>query len=608
MPWVQLKNRSSTASWGVVCAAFLVVSIFASPALAGPYRLKADPDLGFECGESLVSGEIACAWKSIENDDGGNVIIQINFTIWNVATGKVAREEGEELEEGDHEEGGTIQFERKLVAEINGYLANKRFVSAGTKAKITFAKNNLRTTVAGQAVTKPLPALSEAEARKCCRPRTGDSMFFSGTKGLLVFVEYACGQAENERAPCFFAGPDWTEKQQIIMAIGGPSSPSKATTAATSTTPKVGDSVWAQWRPNSWHHGKVDRSCPAGIHVRFDDGDEACVHSSMTADDAPPVAGKLSLGARVLAKWTDGKYYPATIRSVAKKYGVLFDDRAKLAVPLAELRAISTSGSTAGFKPGSVVWAQWKPGGWYHGKVTRSCNAGFHVTFDDGDKECIPTPLMAMDTAATTGFLKPGARVLAKGSNGKFQPGILVKGPKNGRFQILFDHGVRGTVRQSDIRALARPVDRPRATGAQTSMPTLGLAGLPGVGMGMSKAQVQKRLPKATVTKTGLEIGFVGSDDTLDPVVVELTFGAKGLERVTAYCDNGSEWCTDVPVEGWPNLKKVRPRCKGPKESGLKPRVCVWRKNGATYTSVSMLASSEDDPPDVEWTIVASSK
>ena len=36
---------------------------------------------------------------------------------------------------------------------------------------------------------------------------------------------------------------------------------------------KVGDTVWAQWKPNAWYHGKVDRLTDIGFKVNFDDGD-----------------------------------------------------------------------------------------------------------------------------------------------------------------------------------------------------------------------------------------------------------------------------------------------------------------------------------------------
>lgn len=54
---------------------------------------------------------------------------------------------------------------------------------------------------------------------------------------------------------------------------------------AAADAPKVGDKVWAQWKPNDWYPGKVAKACPTGLHVVFDDGDEADLAVSLIAVD-----------------------------------------------------------------------------------------------------------------------------------------------------------------------------------------------------------------------------------------------------------------------------------------------------------------------------------
>src|SRR5579871_5870517 len=90
---------------------------------------------------------------------------------------------------------------------------------------------------------------------------------------------------------------------------------------------KVGERVWAQWRPNAWYPGKVTRTVPTGLHVVFDDGDEADLPSSQVAVDRVPPTEQVQVNSRVLAPWLNGRYYPGKITSISNGiYGVQFDD------------------------------------------------------------------------------------------------------------------------------------------------------------------------------------------------------------------------------------------------------------------------------------------
>jgi len=99
--------------------------------------------------------------------------------------------------------------------------------------------------------------------------------------------------------------------------------------AAQAAGPSVGDSVWAQWKPNAWYHGKVDKTCEWGLHVQFDDGDQGCFAPCLIVTDKTLAEAQVVPGARVLARWSDSRYYPATVtgKPAGGTVDVFFDDR-----------------------------------------------------------------------------------------------------------------------------------------------------------------------------------------------------------------------------------------------------------------------------------------
>ena len=102
---------------------------------------------------------------------------------------------------------------------------------------------------------------------------------------------------------------------------------------------KVGDIVWAEWTTNGWYHGKIDKTCPAGFHVKFDDGDQKCCSTAQIAKDTPPSANAVSVGTKVLAQWQGGKYYPGTVGSISGgNYAINFDDGDNATVKLSQIR------------------------------------------------------------------------------------------------------------------------------------------------------------------------------------------------------------------------------------------------------------------------------
>lgn len=107
--------------------------------------------------------------------------------------------------------------------------------------------------------------------------------------------------------------------------------------------PVVGDRVWVQWEPDDWYPGIVTEENSLGLHVLFDDGDEADRPTSLVVVDLAPEADQVGFGSRVLAHLTGEWFYPGTIVKVLEDgaYDVLFDTGERKVVALASLRLFS---------------------------------------------------------------------------------------------------------------------------------------------------------------------------------------------------------------------------------------------------------------------------
>jgi hypothetical protein len=225
---------------------------------------------------------------------------------------------------------------------------------------------------------------------------------------------------------------------------------------AAGQAPKAGDTVWAQWRPNAWYHGKAAKAADVGLHIDFDDGDKADVPVSLVALDRAPKKRDVQVGTRTLALWTDGRYYPGTVTEITAKgeYQIQFDDGATLAVALADLRPLAvTTAPARTAKAGDKVLAQWRPNAWYPGKVGKTTGLGLHVDFDDGDQADLPAPLVAIDRAPKKKDVQVGTRVLGLWTNGTFYPATVTE-IKDGTYHVQFDDGDESSVGLDDLRLL----------------------------------------------------------------------------------------------------------------------------------------------------------
>jgi hypothetical protein len=107
-------------------------------------------------------------------------------------------------------------------------------------------------------------------------------------------------------------------------------------------TAKPGDKVWGQWRPNAWYPGKVSRLVPSGLHVVFDDGDEADLPVPLIAPDRSPGKNDPKVGSHVLALFTNGHFYPGTITAARDgTFDIRYDDGDTGTVKLSDMRMLN---------------------------------------------------------------------------------------------------------------------------------------------------------------------------------------------------------------------------------------------------------------------------
>ena len=109
--------------------------------------------------------------------------------------------------------------------------------------------------------------------------------------------------------------------------------------ALAATNFAVGQAVYAEWTPNGWYHGKIDVSCATGWHIAFDDGDQKCCTPQQIVLDVVPKPAAVKVGAKVLAQWTNQRFYPGKVSAInGDNYSITFDDGDKGTVKIAQIR------------------------------------------------------------------------------------------------------------------------------------------------------------------------------------------------------------------------------------------------------------------------------
>jgi hypothetical protein len=106
-------------------------------------------------------------------------------------------------------------------------------------------------------------------------------------------------------------------------------------------------------------------------------------------------------------------------------------------------------------KVGNVVWAEWMPNAWFHGKIAKVAGKQYHIAFDDGDKAVVEAPKIALDRVPAEAAVKRGTRVLAKFKKGNFYPG-KVTDIDGDLYDIKFDDGDVDRVKRNELRLIAK--------------------------------------------------------------------------------------------------------------------------------------------------------
>lgn len=80
----------------------------------------------------------------------------------------------------------------------------------------------------------------------------------------------------------------------------------------------VGDTVIANLKSgDKWYSGKISAAADGSFSVVYDDGNKETGITAARIAHVPTVAVVVKSGDRVVAKWKDGKWYTATVTSVA---------------------------------------------------------------------------------------------------------------------------------------------------------------------------------------------------------------------------------------------------------------------------------------------------
>ena len=102
---------------------------------------------------------------------------------------------------------------------------------------------------------------------------------------------------------------------------------------------------------------------------------------------------------------------------------------------------------------GTVVFAEWSEGSWYHGTIAETCADGYLIVFDDGDTRCCALAQIVLDAIPDHSEVDVESRVLAQWGRGQFYPGS-VSAISDGGYDIAYDDGDRSTVSLVQIRLL----------------------------------------------------------------------------------------------------------------------------------------------------------
>lgn len=147
---------------------------------------------------------------------------------------------------------------------------------------------------------------------------------------------------------------------------------------------KAGDRVMAVWTRARFYSGVVNEVQGGGVIVKWDDGSRPSfvAFGKVYKRRGGSLGANIRAGRQVMAKWRDGNWYLATIRSEDNgKYQVDYADGDKGVVTSDQIRRIPHKPNLS---VGDKVWAVWTRARFYSGTVKEVRGDGVVVRWDDG--------------------------------------------------------------------------------------------------------------------------------------------------------------------------------------------------------------------------------
>ncbi len=154
-----------------------------------------------------------------------------------------------------------------------------------------------------------------------------------------------------------------------------------------------------------------------------------------------------TIGSKILAQYSDGQWYEATISQISgQEYFVQYDDGLTAWLPTTQIRPLVIKGNDA-ISVGMRVQAQWNDGGWYAATISQINADKYYVTFDDGFSACLQyhqiQPMM----------LSPGMRVMAQWTDESWYPGTITEIGGDTYF-IQFDDGASSWLASPQVKPM----------------------------------------------------------------------------------------------------------------------------------------------------------
>ena len=205
--------------------------------------------------------------------------------------------------------------------------------------------------------------------------------------------------------------------------------------------PARANRVLARWSNKLWYPGTVDDEREGARHVVFDDGDRGWVTPpdlTVEQDPTDDRGGRLAVGAKVMGRWVDRKWYPGTVvERFGRVWRVAFDD--------GDRAWLGTDRIRVGQRP------RWMS---YGGTVlVLLLAAGGLVWATLDDRAPSPSALRLRPVEPLSGPPAEGMRVLAPfGARGAYFVGAVREVRPDGQVEVLFLDGDHGVVEAGALR------------------------------------------------------------------------------------------------------------------------------------------------------------